>query len=128
MRRDRALLGRPVTSQDPLPLHLSPYERWGEYAPLIKGAKPLSGVTVTFKPTPATPGCGRLILLGDGLPPFACDYARVRLNMAPVIVAQILSWYAGRKDPRASTMADWLSAVLGGEVTEAKEEVLWDAI
>jgi len=85
------------------------------FAKALRAAKPdhLPGLN----PQAAYPGCGRVIGL-EVPPPFACDYAVIRHGVSLGVVADVLEWYCDADDPRAVTMAGWLSRVFGREVKE----------
>lgn len=104
------------------PLHLANFRHWPAFRPQFVAAKELSGISDQLRPVAAVPGCGRCIVLGSGIPDFACDYAVVRTDSRPEIAASILEWYvSGEEDSRAFGTRDWLESVLGVGVREVTE-------
>jgi hypothetical protein len=101
------------------PLHLTPFQDLPQYRKALIAAKERAGISEQLRPVTGFPGCGRVIVLGDALPDFACDYANIRFGSSLDLCSEVLAWYvSGKHDPRAKSMADWLSAVMGTEVRE----------
>lgn len=85
----------------------------------LKAAKDALDLPYLLKRTPARPGTpgieGRVLAFGE-IPPFVCAYALVRSDAG---ILPALQWALGLvEDRRASTVAHWLSAVMGADVKE----------
>lgn len=104
----------------------------GDFAPFRKAfvrAKERAGFDIEFRPVPAVPGCGRvLVLLPRGedrpfherLPRFACEWQEVKHGCSLDLISDSLRWYAtGEGSPHA--VQDWLNVVIGPGVREMDE-------
>lgn len=96
---------------------------WDRYRDLFRRAKQQSPelASIQLQPTPGFAGCGRVLAFGDH-PPFACDYILIRREPEKLLQTDcvaVLEWYLQkRQEPRAVTMAGWLSRTMGREVVE----------
>lgn len=89
----------------------------------IKAAKAASGVNFQVRPVVAVPGSpGRVLAIGR-VPGFIAEYARVESTSSPGFQAAV-NWTldASIQDPRATTLAQQLSAIFGAEVRELEPE------
>lgn len=83
----------------------------------IKASKALLSTDILIRPRQAEPGCGKVLAFER--PPFACDYCLVSDETTSKNLAAAISHLLGiTTDPRASTMADWLSATMKRKVIE----------
>lgn len=104
-------------------LFVYPFDRWPEYRDAFRDAKQTDPrlASVKLLPVRAHSGCGRVLALGK-VPPFASEFVVVRKKPGDLpgeVVAHLLRWYIGLDDePRASSVADWLSLALGRKVVE----------
>ena len=84
--------------------------------PYIKQAKQQIVSDTKLIPVAATPGAMRVIAIGER-PPFLCDHALIKdvTNVASLKAA--LEWYIDDNgDSRVTTIAKWLSRLMGAEV------------
>lgn len=91
----------------------------------IKRAKAASGVDFQVRPVVAVPGSpGRVLAIGSA-PPFLCEFAGVDSTESPGFQAAV-NWTLDQsiQDPRATTLAQQLSAIFGGTVRELEPEYL----
>ena len=86
--------------------------------PYIKEAKRQLNSAVKLMPVPAKPGSMRVISIGER-PPFLCDHALVKDVTNIESLKAALEWYINDNgDPRVTTIAKWLSRLMGAEVKE----------
>lgn len=100
-----------------IPLYLHPLP--SPILPALRELKASMGLPFLLKPTAAYAGAGSRILATEP-PPFVCDHALV----SGMDLKDALLWVLGivETDPRATTMARQLSAIIGGEVREVNDE------
>lgn len=98
-----------------VPLYLHPFP--SPILPALRELKGSMGLSFLLKPTAAYAGAGSRILATEP-PPFICDHALV----SGMDLKDALLWVLGtvEDDPRATTMARQLSAIMGGEVREVE--------
>lgn len=102
---------------EPEPLYLYTPERpTPEQLEKLKAAKQASGLETLVKPARAFPGCGRVLVIGDGMPDFYCEWANTSWDDPKL--PQKIKWVVTGLDGRPRSHLEWMQALFGAETKE----------
>lgn len=106
-----------MESPEPIPLNIySPTRPSPEQMEILRQAKKASGVTAKCKPVRAIAGCGRVLVIGDGMPDFFCEWANTSWDDPKL--SKKIAWVLTGEGGRPHTGLEWMQAHFGAETRE----------